>query len=111
MTRTVAGLAIHRGDRMSNRQDMMGDRRASMGQARGQSRSITRGSAAVLPTVHDHDRRAIQMVGRSALNGDSGRNRMAPASSPGRVRSRAAAAIERLCRAIRQVAVIALFIE
>ena len=55
-------LAVH--DRMPNRQHVMGDRQTRACQALGQEDAITRGSAAVLLTVDDQDRRAIQAGGQ-----------------------------------------------
>lgn len=67
----------------------MGDHRASAGQALGQPETTGRSTAVLLPMIKIGV--PCSLVGRSSRNGDSGRNRMAPTSSPGRVRSRAAA--------------------
>ena len=70
---------------------MMRHRRTSAGQALGRPYSITGGSAAILLAVDDQNRRAVQTDRQVIPEWRQRRNRMAPASSPGRVRSRAAA--------------------
>jgi hypothetical protein len=57
-------LAIQRRDRMSNRQDMMRHCRTSTNKPFGKPSTVTRGSAAVLFTVDDQNRYAIQTVCR-----------------------------------------------
>jgi hypothetical protein len=70
--------------------DMVRHRRTSLGQALGQSSTITRRTSAVLVASMIRTGIRSRRVGRSSRKGDSGRNRIAPTSSPGRVRSRTA---------------------
>jgi hypothetical protein len=65
--------------------DMVRHRRTSLGQALGQSSTITRRTSAVLVASMIRTGIRSRRVGRSSRKGDSGRNRIAPTSSPGRV--------------------------
>ena len=58
-----------------------------------QSQAIGGRSATVLLSVDDRHRRIVQSVRESCVNGESGRNRIAPASRPGWASNRAAAMI------------------
>jgi hypothetical protein len=71
---------------------MMGNHRASAGQTIGQQGTIARRAPAVLLTINDQDRRSVQ-AGRQVFLERRMRNSFAPASSPGRVNSSAAAVI------------------
>jgi hypothetical protein len=88
-----SNLAIRRGDRMSNWQDMMRYCCTRTSKLFGQPCSITRGRRLSFSPSMIRTGVRSRRVGRSSPNGESGRNRMALASSPGRVRSRAAAVI------------------